>query len=280
MHNVSSLEEFVHRAGSEEGPEDSPQPQSYAGALLGMPHVALPVSQLALGRTTPPWNGMAWRAYQRCRVDRDMLRVSYSTGSSTSGSTGSSTGSSSASSTGGSTGSSSEPREPPVHDPGGCSFYAVPPCFPSEQVTLHFSVRFGSEWCWSCGFGGGRLPGLVAKGPDGWKALFATAWLTDGRLVAVVHSTAARPATLFGRSGLKLRGDGVWNDIVLRVKLSTRGGPNGEVSVSVNGAAARHEGSTWPWPAALVGMDVTTKCRSTKMPDSTHADFANFGVVV
>lgn len=232
-----------------DSPSDLPSPTpSYADVvqLLGRPHVTLPTSQLTLGRTSPPWNAMCWKALAGCAIRNGVLRVQYAL--------------------------------------GGSSFLSIPSCFPCEHATLHFGVRFGREWCTSCGFGGGRFPGLVARGEGDARALFALAWLRNGRMVALVHTPGSAPPTvLLERAALQLRTDGVWNDVVLRVKLNAagRGGGDGEVSISVNGAAAMHAGATWSTlPLRLAGLDMTTKCRSKRMPPSAHADFANFGVVV
>ena len=258
----SSLESSLESSPGESSPgKSSPanspaglsRSASYAGVvqLLGRPHVTLPTSQLTLGRTAPPWNAMCWEALAGCAIlGNSVLRVKYAL--------------------------------------GGSSFVAVPSCFPCEHATLHFSVRFGREWCASCGFGGGRFPGLVARGAKGARLLFAPAWLRSGRLVAAVYAPgSSQPTTLLERAALKLQTNGAWNDVVLRVKLnSARGedgmqGGDGEVSISVNGAAATHKGATWSrLPLRLASLDMTTRCRSKRMPQSAHADFSNFGIVV
>ncbi len=103
-------------------PARAPPPAAAAAPpLLGRPRAVLPVSQLSLGRTTPPWNGAAWLV-DHCRVagGGEVLAVDLSRGA-------------------------------------GARFLASPRGLPATDVTLSYTARFASDFAWSRG---GTLPGL------------------------------------------------------------------------------------------------------------------------
>lgn len=221
-----------------------PRPAAAAdGQLMGRPRARLPFSQLTLGKSgAPPWHASSWNT-RACRVEGDVLRVEYARGSSH---------------------LSSRP-------PGGCSFRARPRCLPATDVTLAYRLRLPESFEWSRG---GKLPGLFmgfgeASGGhhSGTAASCRLMWRRGGAVIAYVYvpsgvrqSAAYARASkeggaygdaLFEDAGLRLsRGDGAWNDVVVRVKLNSfdadgRPVPDGVVTVSVNQRAATFEGVIW-----------------------------------
>lgn len=248
--------------------------------LLGKPAVVLPLSQLTLGRTSPPWNASAWNI-DTCEVrDNSMLRVYYPKGSSNFG---------------------TRPK-------GGCNFKAKPRCLPGTDVAFHYKVRFAKGFEWSKG---GKLPGLfvgegVASGGRHSKdaASFRLMWKKDGYVVAYVYvpSGIRQPVsyikaaeegdefgdTLFAKARLKLRDNLRWNDLVLRLKLNTfedGGGdprPDGMLSLCVNEQVVTLQGIVWRRHAGLkVSSLLLTSFYGGKWrcPSDTYAEFTDFTCV-
>ncbi len=246
---------------------------------MGTPRVSLPVSQLHLGRTTPPWNVVTWHGpvEQQWKVQRDAdglpshVRVCV------------------------------VPWRPVV-----ASFRAVPHCFPARDVTLCYSVRMRQQHDkWG---GGGTLPGLIIAG-DPLPHLFVSSssflstcssgfsldmmagsgsgsgseespgvsddpfvvsdddshcrveWMRDGRAVVGLMDEQ-----LFGNARLRLHAT-KWNDVALRVKLNSWdewGNPrhDGIVALALNGRAAMQDG-------IVVCRDESQALRSIHMGVST-----------
>lgn len=223
-------------------PDRADRPARMHRHILGRPETSLPFSQLRLGTTSPPWMASAWKT-QACSVRGNVLRVSYPRGSGTFGSGG---------------------------PAGGCNFKARPHALPATDVTLHYRVRFASNFQWSKG---GKLPGLfVGQGEASGGAHTSKGasarlmWLRDGQAVAYTYTPAgARQSPqylcqartkgkygdeVFGAARLKFRSPGRWNDVVLRVKLNgfdEDGAPlqDGQLTLSVNGRAASVGGIVW-----------------------------------
>lgn len=84
-----------------------------APVLVGRPRAALPITQLSLGRTTPPWNAVAWRA-DNCRVAGEVLAVDLRRGA-------------------------------------GVRFLAQPRGLPATEATLSYTARVASDFAWSRG---------------------------------------------------------------------------------------------------------------------------------
>lgn len=263
-------------------PEASPEPDArghrHHRHVLGKPETSLPFSQLTLGTTAPPWMASAWRT-EACSVRGNVLRVSYPRGSGTFDSGG---------------------------PAGGCNFKARPHALPAKDVTLHYRVRFASNFEWSKG---GKLPGLfvghgdASGGQHAAKAASARLmWLRDGQAVAYTYPPAgvkqsaeylAQARTkgrygdeVFGGAKLKFREPGRWNDVVLRVKLNgfdEDGRPlhNGMLSLSVNGRAASVGGVVWRrYPDLKVEFITVTTFfgGSWTSPVDTYSEFHGFSV--
>lgn len=272
----------VVRGGS---PDPAPRrPPPAASRVLGKPRVSLPFSQLAMGRTEPPWNARAWNTRSSELVPDEehgqVLRVRYPRGSGTSASKG---------------------------PPGGAIFLGTPRGFPATDVTLHYMVRFAPNFRWSRG---GKLPGLsVGEGPASGGHHSARAascrfvWQPRGGIVAYVYTPAgvsqspayAREAHrkggkfgdhLFAAAQLHLRGDNQWNRLVMRIRLNGfddhgRPRPDGVLTVSVNGKAATLPGIIWRrFPDVRIShvLFSTFYGGSWTCPETTHADFAGFFV--
>ena len=127
----SSPEEGASCSSSDTEAPDKP--------LIGKPRISLPLSQLALGRTTPPWNARAWKRVA-CDIRDDFDRAHVMR----------------------------------VRIPGGCDFDAVPRCFPATDITLHYAVRFERRFAYG---DGGVLPCVwpgctVRWSPDGRLAVW------------------------------------------------------------------------------------------------------------
>lgn len=121
--------------------------RTYADAvreLKGRPLAQLPLSQLTLGRTSPPWNATHWTTTEDCHIHDDVLRVRY---------------------------------------PRGCGFLAAPHCLPATDVTLWYRVRFKPGFdLRRCGeLPGLEASGRgTRRGAD----KFRPAWLPGGRAIA------------------------------------------------------------------------------------------------
>lgn len=254
--------------------------------IIGRPKANLPVSQLTLGRTSPPWYASSWSTDSAEIVGDpdlgDLLRVHYPRGSGTPSSRG---------------------------PPGGASFRATPRCLPATDVTLEYRVRFHSTFDWGYG---GKLPGLsIGEGPSSGGEHSSRAascrlmWQPGGRVIAYVYTPAgvrqsreysleAGPRGggvygdgLFRSAELQLRGRGRRNTIVIRVKLngfdeSGRPVRDGVLTVSVNGKAATMCGIVWRrYPDVKVTHVFFSTFYGGKWtsPVTTHADFDGFSVV-
>lgn len=268
---VPSYADVVRRAPS---PPLASRSDSGRSALLGKPKVQLPISQLTLGKTSPPWNAGAWRT-ESCAVQGDVLRVSYPRGSSNLSS----------------------------HGPaGGCNFKARPRCLPARDVTLTYKVRFADNFEWSRG---GKLPGLFIGYGDasgGQRSPTAAScrlmWRQDGGIVAYVYTPSGiRQSTEYSRAvqpGGKY-GDKVfaskfavgrqdWNDIVLRVRLNgfdQNGEPkaDGMLTLGVNNQTATLEGIVWRRrrDVQIASIAVSTFYGGKwRCPADTHAEFTAF----
>lgn len=264
-------------------------------ALMGRPQVSLPVSQLVLGRMGPPWYASAWHLRNAATVstsgqeEGQALRVTFPKGAGTPGAT-------------------SGPQ-------GGGGFFATPRCLPARDVTLHYTVRFARGFVWSRG---GKLPGLfigdgaAAGGKHSTKsASCRLMWQPSGGVIAYVYppegvrqsAAYAREAAgqqhnrrlgegdasrygdaLFKKAGLRLRGDGQWNRVVLRVKLNSfddDGTPmaDGVLSLVINDRAATFTGVVW---RRFKEVRISHLFFSTfyggswTCPETTYADFADF----
>lgn len=112
--------------------------------LRGRPLVQLPLSQLTLGRTSPPWNAVAWTTTEDCHVDEDVMCVRY---------------------------------------PRGCGFLAAPHCLPATDVTLWYRVRFKPGFDMArCGELPGLE--ACGRGSRRAANKFRPAWLPGGRVIA------------------------------------------------------------------------------------------------
>lgn len=246
--------------------------------ILGRPETALPFSQLSLGTTSPPWMASAWRT-EACSVRGNVLRVEYPRGSGNFGSGG---------------------------PEGGCTFKARPHTLPATDVTLHYRVRFASNFQWSKG---GKLPGLfigqgdASGGAHTPKAASARLmWVRDGQVVAYTYPPSGVRQSqqyldqaktkggygdeVFGAAKLRFREPGRWNDVVLRVKLNgfdEDGAPlqNGLLSLSVNGRAASVGGIVWRrYPALKIEFVAVTTFfgGAWTSPVDTYSEFHGFSV--
>ena len=209
--------------------------------MLGTPRVSLPVSQLRLGRSGPPWNAVAWRGGWKLDNEQHVLIAQA--------------------------------------DDASLSFRAVPRCFPSGDLTLCYSFRLFQHVTSQRMAPQGVLPGFAVGWPiasssssssssaalsalsqsqssnnsldsnsssssgadDVWYCLVE--WARGGAAV-VVRAWAGQ--VLFDDARLRLR-RGKWNDVVLRVRLNSwdeRGAPrrDGVVSLALNGRAATLQG--------------------------------------
>jgi len=265
-------------------PQPQPPPRRDPGPLLGRPMVSLPFSQLTLGRSGPPWNAKGWHTHDSEMVDDPehgaVLRVRYPKGSGTSRSRG---------------------------PPGGAGFLATPRGFPATDVTLHYMVRFAPNFQWSRG---GKLPGLaVGEGAASGGRHSARAascrfvWQPEGGVVAYVYTPAGveQPGAycrqaerkggrygdhLFKQAHLRLRPDGQWNRLIMRIRLNGfeddgRPRADGVLTVSVNGKAATFSGLVWRRFRDVRVSHVlftTFYGGSWTCPTTTHADFSGFSV--
>lgn len=280
-----SYADVVRRPASPLARSDSSRtndsPAGTAGQpLLGKPRVELPLSQLTLGKTSPPWNAGAWRI-NTCEVRGDVLHVSYPQGSSNLSSRG---------------------------PPGGCNFKARPRCLPARDVTLSYKVRFAPEFEWSKG---GKLPGLfIGYGEASGGEHSATAascrlmWRQEGGVVAYVYTPtgvrqsaeytrAVQPGAgrygdkIFGDLDLKVRRGEDWNTIVLRVRLNgfDKNGspqPDGMLTLGVNNQTATLGGIVWRRrrDVQIASIAVTTFYGGKwRCPSDTYAEFTGFTCV-
>ena len=209
------------------------------GPLLGRPRVSLPLSQLVLGRTAPPWHAEAWR-HLECAVVKDdalgdVLRVWLAQG--------------------------------PL---GGCRFVAVPRGMPASDLTLTYSVRFST----CCGFGGGRLPGLSTD--EGVR--IGPAWDRDGRVSLrvgdAVHPLDLDPLHTTGWNEVALRvklnsfaPDAPRRDALLTVSVNGR-------PATVDGLVLRRGART-----LLSSVDVSCSNRRSGSNAAGHVDLAGFALV-
>lgn len=240
---------------------------------MGKPTTSLPVSQLVLGRTTPPWHAFAWKSAASCAVHGDVLRIAFSGGL-------------------------------PGGLPGdGCNFKARPLCLPARDAVFHYKVRFGHGFDWGRG---GKLPGFFigtgSHGPDGASARLK--WLEHGKVVASVsvpttvrqkrsyNSSISRRGS-FGddemfESGVLVFDRGArWNDVVLRVKLNGFDDDetpvhDGILTVSVNGKAVTRNDMVWrARKDVLIQNLAITVFLGGKWtcPSDTWAEFKDFWLV-
>lgn len=247
--------------------------------VLGRPPAALPISQLTLGRATPPWYGSSWKV-SACEAVGDVLRVRFPRGSG-------------AFSRGG--------------PPGGVDFKAMPRGLPSTDATLKYKVRFAPGFDWSRG---GKLPGMFIGDHGGASGGVHSAtassarimWRRNGLAVAYVYlPTGVRQSRayhvgsrtkghygdeVFGGARLHFRA-GEWNNVTLRVKLNgfdDEGSPRGDgtLTLGLNGKAATMEGIVWRAdPAARVHhIAVTSFFGGTwKSPVDTYLELTDFALV-
>jgi hypothetical protein len=269
----------LKRSDSSSAVGSSPGVGASPPAVLGLPEVRLPLSQLTLGRTTAPWHASAWLT-KACDIRGDALRVEYPRGSG-------------AFHTGG--------------PPGGCSFKARPRCLPATDLTFSYKVWFPGSFKWSKG---GKLPGIfVGTGdaagghhsPNG--ASVRVMWREDGRLVAYVYTpTGVKQPAAFARAA-KPTGDGYgvdlfteanlfatreqWTEIIVRVKLNSFGSdreprPDGALTLSVNGVPATLPSMIWRRKPGI-RIDhlaiVTFYGGKWKCPAATHTEFKDFACV-
>ena len=235
------------------------------------------MSQLSLGRTTPPWLGSAWKT-AACTVDGDVLRVSYPRGSGPFTAGG--------------------PR-------GGCAFKARPHVLPATDAILGYRVRFAPRFPWSSG---GKLPGLfVGHGDAGGGRRSATGsscrvmWINGGQAVAYLYLPLGLKQSreyqdqavtkgqygdeVFGKARLFLS-QFDWNHVVLRVKVNgfeDDGTPraDGTLTLSVNGRAASVGGIMWRGSAKakIDHIAVTTFFGGNwRAPRDTWAEFTRFSL--
>lgn len=112
--------------------------------LKGRPLVQLPLSQLTMGRTSPPWNALAWTMTEDCQVRDDVMCVRY---------------------------------------PRGCGFLAAPHCLPATDVTLWYRVRFKPGFdLRRCGELPGLE--ACGRGSRRGTHKFRPAWLPGGKVIA------------------------------------------------------------------------------------------------
>ena len=210
--------------------------------MLGTPRVSLPVSQLRLGRSGPPWNAVAWRGGWKLDNEHCVLIA----------------------------------QDDDVHAP--LSFRAVPRCFPSGDLTLCYSFRLFQHVTSQRMAPQGVLPGFavgwpIAQPPSSSSSSAALSALsrsqssdnslesnsssssgTDDVWYCLVEWTRGEAVVvrawagqvLFDDAGLRFR-RGKWNDVVLRVRMNSwdeRGAPrrDGVVSLALNGRAATLQG--------------------------------------
>ncbi len=204
-------------------------PRVQSTPVLGTPKARLPMSQLTLGRTTPPWYAHSWKATGGCGAatedDEEVLRVEFPRGESC-----------------------------------PCAFRARPRCLPATDVTLHYRVKFAPNFEWAPG--GGRLPGLAVGCAEGSTAATChVSWHVGGGVTLDVFTDLPQPAALargakrlkygyelFKKSKLYVLHDS-WNDIIVRVKLNSVAGgepeADGAASLVVNGRADAINGIVW-----------------------------------
>ncbi len=153
-----------------------------------------------------------------------------------------------------------------VRLPGGCQFDALPRCFPTTDITLHYSLRFERRFAYG---DGGVLPCV-------WPACDVR-WTSDGRLALWQRG---RPGCAITEP-LELRGRGAWNDVVVRVRVGagdtvtgTASAVTGTASLSVNGRV-----STSPWrpPAGSVVRGLSCCVRGFR--SAGEIDLADFWLV-
>ena len=182
---------------SSDSGSDGPSPDA---RIIGKPRISLPLSQLSLGRTAPPWNAQAWKRLA-CDIRDDMERAAVMR----------------------------------VRIPGGCDFRAVPRCFPATDVTVHYAVRFERQFSYG---EGGALPCV-------WPGC-AVRWSPEGKLAVWTNRGATTDS-------LCLRRRGMWNEVVVRVRVPSVDGTGskrgGIVSLSVNGRT-----TSSPWTSGVVEL--------------------------
>lgn len=228
---------------------------------MGTPRVTLPISQLRLGRSGPPWNVVEWHG----NLDAWTLKTR---------------------SAGGAT---AYVLVCAALTPGPSFFRAVPRCCPSNDLTLCYSFRLERH---KTRRRGGVLPGF-AMGPLAPRSFTSSVsstsldsngssesaeeecsgsvgsletdtvlveWLRHGRAVGV----RVCDQRLFRDAKLTMRRK-AWNDVVLRVRMNSWdehgvARRDGVVCLALNGRAAMHDGLVVcpRAPHALCGIHVIT----------------------
>jgi hypothetical protein len=137
--------------------------------------------------------------------------------------------------------------------PGGFLFYVQPPVFPTQEVYLSYSVKFGIdndfEWV-----KGGMLPGVWIgqmgaydgnKLPDGSSS--RTMWRSKGEAEAYLYIGSQikefyqlqgyRYNDMYGESverGFSKFKSGEWNTVIMHIKLNNIGQNDGILELTVN----------------------------------------------
>lgn len=233
---------------------------------MGTPRVTLPISQLRLGRSGPPWNVVEWRG----NLDAWTLKTRSAGGGR----------------------ATAYDLVCAALTPGPSFFRAVPRCCPSNDLTLCYSFRLERH---KTRRRGGVLPGF-AMGPLAHKFTSSVSstsldsngssesaeecsgsvgsletdtvlveWLRHGRAVGV----RVGDQRLFRDAKLTMRRR-AWNDVVLRVRMNSWdehgvARRDGVVCLALNGRAAMHDGLVVCSRAshALCGIHVTTPAHAT-----------------
>lgn len=221
---------------------------------MGRPAVSLPISQLVLGRTTPPWNGEAWHV-ERVDADADVLRVTFR---------------------------------------GGCSFLCSPQALPASDVTLSYTIRVSDGFRWARGWLPGLVIGSRESPREAscrlaWHAhgrLSASVRLPrDARQGREYYRQSSNGNNeLLGGEGLCLK-RGRWNTVVLRVRLNgfddfQRPVQDGVLTVCVNGVMSTVSGIVWrrTFRAAVSHVAVTIEC--SRCAQGSHVEFGDFSLTL
>lgn len=184
---------------------------------------------------------------------------------------------------------------------GGIQFYASPVVFPSNVITLRYSVMFQPNFDW---VKGGKLPGVFVGdiGSNGGDhipngASIRLMWRTGGLLEAYLYASGNQVPKLENEPGYITNNDfgvslwrgsfsaeaGKWTDITLRVKSNSFKKNDGYIGITVNNVTKEFNKMMWTVNALPIngimahtffgGQDI-----SWSTPLAQYAYFKDFSV--
>ncbi|KAL4458953.1 hypothetical protein ABPG75_013818 [Micractinium tetrahymenae] len=185
---------------------------------------------------------------------------------------------------------------------GGIQLGGAPACLPARDCLLRFDFCVPPDFNWTRGgkLGGGLQIGSGAASGYRHSATAASAratWGPDGAIQLYVYTMErTQQAPEYGQVAKLGQGcgdhlfpgtfqvqRGVWNTVLLRVRLNTPGQPDGVAGLGVNGGYVEYRKMAWrARPETLITevMLVTFFGGSWTTPVDMHIDFANFSLTV